>query len=243
MVIEFVPSPLPSMLLSIIVPCYHPPAGWVAQIVQSVQRIQQQVPDQVEVILVGDGGDAQVYPASLEELKTHLPAFRYITYEHNRGKGYAIRQGVQAAGGDILIYTDVDFPYTVASIMDIYTPLKEGRCDVAIGVKDDAYYSQVPFLRKAISRSLRRMIRLFLSIPVTDTQCGLKGFAMSVRPLFLQTTIDRYLFDLEFIRNSYKTGLRLKPVPVQLNEGVIFRRMNYRILVPELVNFFKLLFK
>jgi hypothetical protein len=62
--------------------------------------------------------------------------------------------------------------------------------------------------------------------------------------LFLQTTINRYLFDLEFIRNCYKgKTLRVKPVPVALNENVHFRKMDYRILLPEMLNFVKLIFK
>ena len=81
-------------------------------------------------------------------------------------------------------------------------------------------------------------------MPVTDTQCGLKGFKRAVAPLFLATTIDRYLFDLEFVRNCYKSKkFRVQAIPVELNENVHFRKMNFRILLPEMFNFIKLLFK
>ena len=126
----------------------------------------------------------------------------------------------------------------------IYEGLKKNEHDVAIGVKDEAYYAHVPFLRRVISRFLRFLIRLFLSMPVTDTQCGLKGFNRSVAPLFLQTTIDRYLFDLEFVRNCFKSKkYRVKAIPVTLNENVQFRSMNYRILLSESVDFVRLLFR
>ena len=115
---------------------------------------------------------------------------------------------------------------------------------MAIGIKNDAYYAHVPLVRRYISRYLQFFTRVFLSMPVTDTQCGLKGFKRAVAPLFLATTIDRYLFDLEFVRNCYKSKkYRVLPFPVTLNENVHFRKMNFRILLPEMFNFIKLLFK
>ena len=88
------------------------------------------------------------------------------------------------------------------------------------------------------------MIRLFLSIPITDTQCGLKGFNRKVSPLFLSTTIDRYLFDLEFIKKAFKTKqYSIQAIPIRLNDNVVFSKMNYKILLPEMINFVKLLFR
>jgi hypothetical protein len=79
---------------------------------------------------------------------------------------------------------------------------------------------------------------------ITDTQCGIKGFNKLGRAVFLQTTIDRYLFDLEFIfLASQKKELRLKPVEVHLKPNILFRAMDYRILLTEGKNFFKVLLK
>jgi len=80
-------------------------------------------------------------------------------------------------------------------------------------------------------------------MPITDTQCGLKGFKKLVAPVFLSTTVNRYLFDLEFVRNCFIANkFRVKAIPVSLNENVHFRSMNYRILFSESVSFIKLLF-
>jgi hypothetical protein len=127
---------------------------------------------------------------------------------------------------------------------NIYEKLVSDACDVAVGVKNESYYTHVPFVRRMISKFLRWVVRTFLSMPITDTQCGLKGFKSDVAPLFMQTTIDRYLFDLEFVRNCYKSKIyRVMPVPVALNENVHFRKMNFRILLPEMLNFVRLLFR
>ena len=232
------------MLVSIVLPCYNPPPGWEQIIYERYYEFCKLSGEQAQLLVVMDGKGSRDYTDALTFLENTIGNLMVIAYDENRGKGYAIRQGVAAASGDLIIYTDVDFPYTADSLIAVYNGLRNEEYDVCIGVKNDSYYSHVPFLRKAISHFLRFMIRLFLSMPVTDTQCGLKGFRKNVAPIFLQTTINRYLFDLEFVRNCYKgRNLRVKPIPVALNENVHFRKMDYRILLPELLNFMKLLFK
>ncbi|MES2703482.1 MAG: glycosyltransferase family 2 protein [Bacteroidota bacterium] len=232
------------MAVSLILPCYNPPAGWARAVLSSYTRFCTGLSHKVELIIVMDGVSRSVTEEAIDFLKKSIPGLVLITYQENRGKGYAIRKGVAQATGDILIYTDIDFPYAPESLLAIYNALNRNECDVAAGVKDETYYSHVPPLRRAISRNLQSLIKVFLSMPVTDTQCGLKGFRSNVKPLFLKTTIKRYLFDLEFIRNCFKSKqYRVKAVPVKLNDNVQFRSMNYRILLPEMANFIKLLFK
>ena len=232
------------MMVSLVLPCYNPAPGWEQSVCSNFKSFCNNAQDQAELIIVLDGKSANISKDILLFLHQNIPQLTIIEYPDNHGKGYAIRQGVAAAKGDIIIYTDIDFPYTSASILDIYTQLKEDSCDVAIGVKNAAYYAHVPFIRRIISRYLQFFIKIFLSMPVTDTQCGLKGFKNSVTPLFLKTTINRYLFDLEFVRNCYKSKkYRVLPFPVTLNENVHFRKMNFRILLPEMFSFIKLLFK
>lgn len=232
------------MFLSLVLPCYNPVPSWEQIVYSNYEVCCKELNETIELIIVLDGISPNVSNASLSFLTQNIPKLTIVEYPENRGKGYAIRQGVAKAKGDIIIYTDVDFPYTKESMHTIYDALAQNECDVAVGVKNDAYYAHVPPIRGLISRFLRFFIRLFLSMPITDTQCGLKGFKRTVAPVFLATGIDRYLFDLEFVRNCYKSKkLRVRAIPVALNENVHFRKMNYRILLPEMFNFVKLLFK
>ncbi len=230
------------MILSLVLPCYNPVSGWEQIVYSNYHSFCKDVQEAIELIIVLDGKSANISNESLLFLKQQIPQLTVVEYPDNRGKGYALRQGVAMAKGDIIIYTDIDFPYTLDSMSSVYEGLKQDKYDVAIGVKNEDYYIHVPYIRRVISRVLRFFIRLFLSMPITDTQCGLKGFKKTVAPLFLKTTIDRYLFDLEFVRNCYKSKkYRIQAIPVGLNENVHFRRMNFRILLPEMFNFVKLL--
>ncbi len=81
-------------------------------------------------------------------------------------------------------------------------------------------------------------------MPVSDTQCGLKGFNTNGKEIFLKTTIDRYLFDFEFIfQCSRKKSILLKTVPVQLKDNVVFSNMKLKILMQESLNLIRVLFR
>ena len=230
--------------LSVILPCYNPPAGWQNRIVEQFRALEKLIEAPLQLIVVNDGA-AAVTQVHADFLQKAIPSLIYIHYTQNRGKGYALRQGVAAATGQVILYTDIDFPYTLESLQEVYDAIVRDGHDVAIGVKNEAYYSHVPPFRKAISKSLKGMTRILLSLPVTDTQCGIKAFRKEVRQIFLGTRIDRYLFDLEFVRAAFrqKPAIKIKAIPVALHPGVAFRKMNPRILFSEVFNFISLLLK
>jgi glycosyltransferase involved in cell wall biosynthesis len=231
-------------MVSFVLPSYNPPANWEHVVVENYQKLAVLIEEDIEIVVINDGSILGHSEKSITYLGNNLELFKYIKYDTNAGKGYALRKGVAEAAGDLIIYTDIDFPYTNESILDIYKQLKEGA-DIVIGVKDKAYYSAVPAARRVVSKLFRRLIRTFLSIPVTDTQCGLKGFRKECKYVFLGTTIDRYLFDLEFVYNSFKQKppLKITPTFIVLKPGVVFRTVNMRIIAAELRNFARILLK
>lgn len=203
----------------------------------SYRKICNELGENLHVVLVNDGSTRGVTNQDIKALEALIKNFTYLHYNENKGKGYALRHGIAGVETDIIIYTDIDFPYTTDSLLNLYNTLKDKATDIAIGVKDDVYYKSVPPARKYISRILRKMTTIFLRIPVTDTQCGLKGFRLNAKNVFLETSIKRYLFDLEFIKSAYAKKLSITPIPVKLRDNITFSKMNYKILLPELLNF------
>jgi glycosyltransferase involved in cell wall biosynthesis len=230
--------------VDLVLPCYNPPVGWAKNLVTAVGRLQQLVPDVAwRVLVVNDGSPRGVSEADVALLREHLPAFEYLAYAANQGKGYALRHGVGQATAPIVLFTDIDFPYEEASMAAVLAVLRNGGTDVATGARDQAYYASVPRRRVLISKLLRRATRYLLGLAVSDTQAGLKGFNGRGRDMFLQTTIDRYLFDLEFVflASRKAAGLRVQQVPVRLKPGVVFSEMNTQILVTEARSFLRIL--
>ena len=194
----------------------------------------------IEAIVVNDGSDNDAFKKEKPLLQSN-PSIKLLEYNPNKGKGEAVRTGVRAATGTYIIYTDIDFPYTIESINKVIELLKSENADVVIGTKDSSYYDHVPVIRRFISRLLRMLIRLFFRMPTDDTQCGLKGFNQRGKSVFLQTTIARYLFDLEFVfLASHQPALQVKTQEVILCDNVQFRKMNFGILPSELLNLFKI---
>ena len=231
--------------LDIILPCYNPAPSWVDHIITGYGEIAAVIPHaDIRVILINDGSSRSIGDEDLLQLKSAIAKFEFISYQKNRGKGYALRQGVAASNADITIYTDVDFPYTTASFIQLYTVLANKEADVAAGVKDATYYAHVPAFRRFISKLLRACTTTVLRLKVSDTQCGLKGFNDSGREMFMRTSIDRYLFDLEFIfLASRNKSLKIKPVEIALRDNVQFSSMRMSILLQESGNFLKILFR
>lgn len=232
--------------LDIVLPCYNPQPGWEEKIITVFKELCTRLPDiQLSLILVNDGSEKNITEKETDRIKKSIHYFQYISYPENKGKGFALREGVRHTQADIVIYTDIDFPYTTDSILRIWQPLAAGDTDIAAGVSDASYYAAAPYRRKLISKMLRFLSTVFLRLKISDTQRGLKGFNTRGKVLFLQTTINRYLFDLEFIylASKKKHHLSLRAVPVELKEGVVFSKMKPATLAAEGLNFLKLFFR
>lgn len=230
--------------LDVIVPCYNPLPGWETVLSNAFQAFTATCgTNNVRMILVNDGSTMNVTEAGIDKLRAAIPNFHYVSYATNMGKGEALRQGVQAATAPLMLFTDIDFPYTIQSMVAVHEALQNGA-DVALGYRNTAYYDKVPWFRKQLSKFLRWMLKRLLRLAITDTQCGLKGFNQHGRERFLQTTINRFLFDLEFVMlTSRQASMEVRPVQVALRDDVTFSKVNGSILLREAMNFLGLLLK
>ncbi len=229
--------------LALIIPCYNPPDKWAEQLVSSVSELSESLTQVPKVILVNDGSTMGVDSSHIDYLKKHLSEFKYVISPQNKGKGHALRLGVAECLEDNIIYTDIDFPYTAPSMKAIYGALLNG-VDIATGFRDQSYYTNIPWFRRILSKFVRGLLKYILRLKVSDTQCGLKGFNQKGKAIFLKTTINRFLFDMEFVTiASGKKDLSIEPVNVYLRPGVKFGHMNLRVLLVESGNFIKVVFK
>lgn len=230
--------------INIIVPCFNPLDGWEHVLCERFLEFEHLLEihtSQLGLILVDDGSMRVDVSPGIDFLKEQIPHFIAIRNPQNRGKGHALRLGVQASDADLHLLTDTDFPYELESMLQIVTTLL-AQGGVAAGNRAADYYTQVPWVRKILSKGLRWTLRHLLLQPVEDSQCGLKGFDNRGKALFLETTIDRFLFDLEFLMMA-KKRIPVTPVPVVLRKGVVFSKVNMHVLLPEVRNFLYLMLK
>lgn len=235
-----VTSNLEPRLLSLVLPCYNPGADWERRILSNyldLQLLLRGVVDAIEIIVVNDGSEQILDGEGLKELMAGIPLLKYVYYSPNRGKGYAVRKGLEVASGPWIIYTDVDFPYENAVILDIVRHLEAGA-DVVAGRRNPAYYGSLSWQRRLASKAIRSLNVFFLRTGHTDPQSGIKGMNVRGKALMLDTHIDGYLFDTEFVSRAHRSKhLRMEVVPIHLKEEATFSNMNLGTYFKELANF------
>jgi glycosyltransferase involved in cell wall biosynthesis len=229
----------PSIDLDIIQPCYNPLPDWEHSVWQHFQDVQKLLPEvAINLIIVNDSSSQNMDPSRVEFLRERISNFEYIEYSPNKGKGYAMRQGVAKSKGTFQIYTDIDFPFELIHVKEIYHLLRDNKADIVAGIRNKNYYTVLSPQRLLASKTSQILNRIFLKLPFNDTQSGIKGFNFSGKEIFLRTTINRYLVDAEFLGLAAKTGrLRIVPHEVFLRNDIVLSRMSMLTFMKELRNF------
>lgn len=231
--------------IDIILPCYNPIQNWEKTIISHFEEVKNNYDNcKFGLIIVNDGSTKTINEISVSKLKEQIPELQYISYEENKGKGYATRVGIKTSEADFQIYTDIDFPYENKSMFDIIDALLNDENDVVIGIRDESYYANIPKQRRLISKIVRLFNKRLLALPTDDTQCGLKGMNKNGREILLTTKINRYLFDIEFLKLAKrKKNITFKIQPVKLREGLIMTKIKMSLLTDELMTYLSLFFR
>lgn len=174
----------------------------------------------IEVIVVCDGcrdTTEQVVRSFADRL--HL---RVVSYPDNRGKGYAVRQGIAVSKGDVVVFMDADGSTPVRELGRLADPILQNQADIVIGsrrVEGALVTADQPVIRQFLGRAFAMHARMVLGVCIRDTQCGFKVFEGSVaRALFKDFQCDGFAFDLEVLATARERRLRVLERGVEWNE-------------------------
>jgi dolichyl-phosphate beta-glucosyltransferase len=215
---------LPAPVLSFLIPAYNEAARLGTTLSQVLAYLHAQ-PYPSELIVVNDGSSDDTAVVAEEYFAAHTGrvATRVLSYTPNRGKGYAVRQGLLAARGSVALFSDADLSTPIEEVPALLEPILAGECDVVFGSRalDDRLIGQhQPWLREQSGRFFNRMVRLATGMPYADTQCGFKAFRLDVCiPIIESARLDRFGFDVELLFLAYQAGLRLREQPVRWNDA------------------------
>jgi dolichyl-phosphate beta-glucosyltransferase len=199
--------------VTVILPCYNE-AERLPGTLQALLAHLSAAPGEVEVLVVDDGStDATITVA--EAAAAADRRVRVLSYHPNRGKGFAVRTGMLAARGELVVFTDADGSYPPSDLDRIMAAL--AQAPVAIGTR--AGNASGPVARRAASRVFNMAIRGALGLPFADTQSGLKGFRRAAaQRIFRQALVDGFAFDVEVLWLARQLGLEVTEVGVQAME-------------------------
>ena len=204
------------MRISIVVPMYNESAI-IADTARALYKyMSENYGTDFEIIFANDGSRdncAQI----VEELS--LPCVRVVGYDKNQGKGCAVRHGVLASSGEIVLFTDADLAYGLDVIKGGVDVLENGKHDLLVASRakhPEGYEGYTP-IRKLASKTYLKVLNLFGGIKVSDAQCGFKGFNGDVgRRIFSYCETNNFAFDLEFILIAQRMGLRIYELPAKI---------------------------
>ncbi len=194
-------------VLSIVIPCYNEEAS----ILPLVKRVLKSPIENKEIIIVDDCSTDGTRKLLEEEVKPLVS--KLIFHERNQGKGGALRTGLQAAVGDVVIIQDADFEYDPLEYPRVVNPIFEGKTDVVYGSR---------FLNsKRDGHRINRMANWLLTVlsnhftrqKLTDMETCYKAFR---RELIQSIDIEenRFGFEPEITAKISKKGIRILEVPI-----------------------------
>jgi dolichyl-phosphate beta-glucosyltransferase len=207
--------------LSIIVPAYNE-AARLGTTLRAILDYLNDTERNAELIVVDDGSRDDTAAVG-ERAVTECGAVsaRVISYQPNRGKGYAVRVGLLAAAADIALFSDADLSTPIAETPRLVDPIRNNECDLTFGSRAldrSLIGTHQPWRREQGGRVFNLIVRAATGLPFWDTQCGFKAFRMDVcRPLIEAAQIERFGFDVEWIYLAHLAGLRLREIPVRWN--------------------------
>jgi glycosyltransferase involved in cell wall biosynthesis len=202
-----------SRRVSVVVPAYEE-GGRIAG---TVTRLLRELADlDPEVVVVDDGStDSTVAGAG-------GAGARVVSLGAHRGKGAAVRAGVLAAEGRVVVVTDADLAYAPDQLRGFVTAVEAGA-DVAVGNRWDDHSSAVgrqPWSRALASRLFNLLTAGVLVGGYRDTQCGCKAYARPAsQRLFARTRVDGFAFDVEVLHVAEQLGIHVVELPVRVEAG------------------------
>ena len=199
------------MKLTVIIPCYNE-LGTIDQIIDAVRAAPHA---DKEIIIVDDCSR----DGTREKLKTEVePSGRVdkvLYHEVNRGKGAALRTGIHAAEGDIVIIQDADLEYDPNEYPRLVAPIISGKADVVYGSRfagGDA--RRVLYFWHRVGNGLLTLAsNMFTNINLTDMETCYKVFR---REVIQSITIeeDRFGFEPEITAKVAKLGCRIYEIGI-----------------------------
>jgi dolichyl-phosphate beta-glucosyltransferase len=203
----------PQAKLSVILPCLNE-AARIGDTLAALKKYFDAQDYKAEIIVVDDGSSDETERITREA----CPSAKLISYEINRGKGYAAKRGINEAEGAYWLVYDADGSTPISELEKVWPKFDQGAA-VVIGSRalpESKVEAHQPWYRENMGRIYNLLLRGLGLTSFPDTQCGFKVFdAMQCGRLFEHQRCDGFGADCELLYLAEKDGLRVCQVPVR----------------------------
>ncbi len=189
------------MKLTVLIPCYNERTS-IAAVLRAVRA--GPVPD-AQIIVIDDASSDGTRDLLQGELRPLID--KVLLHEHNQGKGAALRTGIAAAEGELVVIQDADLEYDPADYPLLMGPLLQGKADVVYGSRfaGGNAHRVVYFWHMVGNRFLTLLSNMFSNLNLTDMETGYKMFRREVIQA-IAIEEDRFGFEPEITAKLARRG-------------------------------------
>jgi glycosyltransferase involved in cell wall biosynthesis len=206
--------------LSFVLPAYNEGES-IECALDTLDRVVKDTRLRYEIVVVDDGSvdDTRAKAIKYANGNGHV---RWVGYDRNMGKGYAIKQGFTQATGDAVVFLDSDLEIDLDRVSSYVEALRRG--DIVIASKwHPESVVEIPLMRRILSHGFSALVRLLTGVKSRDTQTGLKAIRRKAfEDVFPRLAVKRYAFDVELLAVANLYGLRVVEMPVNIRMQALF---------------------
>ena len=193
------------MRLSVIIPVYNECAT-IAELLRQVESVAID-----KEIIVVDDFSADGSRDVLRQIKS--PLVRVFYHDQNRGKGAAVRTGLEHARGEYVIIQDADLEYDPREYPKLLAPLLKGEADVVYGSRFMGQIRQMTAIQRIGNRFLTVLTNILYRTSLTDMETCYKVMPTKVLQ-GIRLRSRAFEFDPEVTAKLLRRGFRVKEVPI-----------------------------
>ncbi len=197
------------MKLSIIIPVYNEEQN-IEKVIEAVRRAPIDIAR--EIIIVDDCSTDRTDNILRRRFAT-TKDIKIIFHPHNRGKGAAIRTGLEYVSGDIVLIQDADLEYSVEDYPKLLKPILGGEAQVVYGSRFLGSIAGMRAANRLANIILAKIANLLYGLNITDEATAYKAFRTDlIKSIPLKC--ERFEFCPEVTAKIAKRGVKIHEVPI-----------------------------
>ncbi len=194
--------------LTVLMPVYNE-QDTIKQIVSNCLLVD--LPLVVDVVVINDGSSDRT-GERLASIRDHR--VQVLTHEVNKGKGAALRTGLAAATGDLVIIQDADLEYSPSDWPRLIQPIVQGKSNVVYGSRFKGPSKHMSGLHKFGNRFLSLITSILYLKRLSDMETCYKLFDRRVLDP-VRIISDRFEFEPEITAKVLRQGFDIMEIPIQ----------------------------